>query len=204
MSEATSNDYESVLAFWFGDLDATGCAPAENVKQWWKKDAAFDAHCRERFEGLHNAIMAGEREDWRSTPRGCLAYVIVLDQFSRNMFRGTPKMFASDARAQVAVCTGIDQGFDDELRLDERVFFYMPLMHAEDIGLQDRCISTFGGFCDELDGELKARVDKNLRYAHQHRDIVARFGRFPHRNELLGRESSAEEAEFLTQPGSSF
>ncbi len=196
--------YDGVLSFWFGELDDEGCASPEKVKQWWKKDPAFDALCVQRFGASHRAIASREREDWRSTAKGCLAYIIVLDQFSRNMFRGTPEMFASDAQTQQAVCAALDQGLDKELALHERVFFYMPLMHAEDLDLQEKCIQSFESFSAEFSGELRNKIEGNLDYARQHRDIIARFGRFPHRNKLLGRESTAEEAEFLTQPGSSF
>lgn len=200
----SSDSYQSVLSFWFGELDGEGCATPDKVKQWWKKDPAFDSLCRERFGDLHRAITSKERESWRSTAKGCLGYIIVLDQLSRNMFRDTRGMFAADPQTQDAVCVALEEGLDKELRLHERVFFYMPLMHAEDLNLQKKCIECFKGFRDELSGELRKKIEGNLDYARQHRDVIARFGRFPHRNQVLGRESTAEEAEFLTQPGSSF
>jgi uncharacterized protein (DUF924 family) len=173
---------EDVLAFWFAD-------PA----RWWKKDPAFDAEVRERFLALHEVIDRGDREDWLETARGALAFVVVLDQFSRNMFRGTARSFASDARARMAARRAVERGDDQALTDDQRPFLYMPLMHSEDLADQDRCCALFAA----------ARSDQ-LRYAESHRDIIRRFGRFPHRNALLGRASTPEEEGFLKQPGSSF
>ena len=173
---------EDVLAFWFADSG-----------RWWKKDVAFDAEVRERFLALHEAIDRGEREDWLESPRGALAYVIVLDQFSRNMFRGTARSFASDARARAAALRAVEGGDDRTLSGDERMFVYMPFMHSEDLADQDRSCALFAA----------CRPD-HLRYAELHRDVIRRFGRFPHRNVILGRASTPEERKFLEQPGSSF
>ena len=173
---------DEVLSFWFAD-------PA----RWWKKDPAFDAELRDRFLALHEAIGRGEREDWLETPKGALAYVIVLDQLSRNMFRGTARSFASDAQARAAARRAVDRGDERVLSDDERMFLYMPFLHSEDIADQDRGVVLFGSLAPD-----------KARYAEQHRDIVRRFGRFPHRNALLGRVSTPAEEEFLKQPGSSF
>ena len=172
---------DDVLAFWFAHPD-----------RWWKKDPAFDAEIRDRFLGLHDAIQRNEREDWLETPRGALAYVVVLDQFSRNMFRDSARMFETDARALAAARRALDGALDRDLSRDERMFLCMPFMHSEDIADQDRCVRLF------------ASLQEWLPYAEQHRDIIRRFGRFPHRNALLGRKSTSEEVEFLKQRGSSF
>lgn len=172
-----------VLDFWFSD-----------PSRWWKKDPAFDEEIRQKFGQLHAEIDAGEHEDWLKTPEGALAYVIVLDQFSRNMFRGTGRMFASDERALSAAQRAIAAGHDQALPRERRTFLYMPFMHSEDLAIQERSMALFASL----------GAEENLSFARQHRDIVARFGRFPHRNALLGRESTAEELEFLRQPGSSF
>ena len=174
--------FDDVLAFWFSD-------PA----RWWRKDPTFDAEISDRFLALHDSLDRGEREDWLETARGTLAYVIVLDQLSRNMFRGTARMFASDARARATAQRAIDRGDDRALSKTERTFLYMPFMHREDVADQDRCVALFASAAPD-----------QLRFAEQHRDIIRRFGRFPHRNALLGRESTPEEQEFLKQPGSSF
>jgi uncharacterized protein (DUF924 family) len=184
--------YDDVLTFWFGALDETGRSDQAHMARWWKKDPAFDQELRDRFGALHAAITRGEHADWIESARGRLATILVLDQFSRNMFRGAPGMFASDARALELTVDGLDRGMDQELTPAERQFFYMPLMHSEDLAAQERCVELFATFAE------------NQKFAVQHRDIVKRFGRFPHRNEILGRTSTPEEIAFLTQPGSSF
>lgn len=174
---------EDVLAFWFAD-------PA----RWFRKDPAFDAEIHARFGALHAAIEAGEHEAWRTTPRGALAYVIALDQFARNMFRGTPRSFASDPRALAAATAAIARGDAAALTPPERVFLYMPLMHSEDLADQDRCVALFAAL----------GIAENLAFAEAHRAVIRRFGRFPHRNAILGRPSTPEEIAFLAEPGSSF
>jgi uncharacterized protein (DUF924 family) len=193
-----------VLQFWFGELDATGRADPQYSARWWKKDPAFDASLRERFLPLHEALRRGECASWRDTARGRLAYLIVLDQLSRNMFRDTAAMFASDELALAAATDGIDLDLDRRLRLDERAFFYMPLVHCEQIAVQDRGVHLFKGFAAELPEALRASMTERVEFAERHRDIIRRFGRFPHRNAILGRASTPEEVEFLKEPGSAF
>jgi uncharacterized protein (DUF924 family) len=198
------SDPEEVLSFWFGELDRHGQADTAHSDRWFRKDADFDRQIRDRFGELHAAVARGERDHWLATPRGRLAVILVLDQFSRNLFRDSPQSFAQDAKAQAVTLDALARGDDRGAAAAERAFIYMPLMHAEDRALQDRCLAAFGGWRDELAGADRDRVQGLLGYAQQHRDIVDRFGRFPHRNRLLGRESTAEEAAFLQQPGSSF
>ncbi len=195
---------DEVLSFWFGELDDQGRADPEKVSRWFKKDPDFDAEIVERFSDLHSRIAAGERESWLDTPRGLLAYVIVLDQFSRNMFRGTPKMYATDEQGLQAALKGIERGDDTSHPFAYRVFLYMPLMHSEELAMQQRCVELFEDFRDASEGAKRESLENNHDYAVQHLRIVERFGRFPHRNEILGRESTPEEVEFLKQPGSSF
>jgi uncharacterized protein (DUF924 family) len=201
---APMHDFEEVLTFWFGDLDARGMADEAHAKRWWVKDEAFDQEIRDRFAALHEAIVEGGHQAWLESPRGRLAHVIVLDQFSRNMFRGSPKMFAQDELALRVAREGIEAGVDRSVAHAERSFFYLPLMHSEALDVQERCVELFRAWHDALDGTLKESVASSLDFAVQHRDIVLRFGRFPHRNAVLGRPSTAEELEFLQQPGSSF
>lgn len=189
-----------VRDFWFGELSASGRASAERARRWFTKDAGFDRDVFERFGGLHSVLLAGGGRSWRRQPQSLVAYVIVLDQFSRNMFRGTAGMFAADELALGASLEGIALGFDRKLAADERSFLYMPLMHSERIEVQERSVELFG----ELARENGDATEEGKSYAERHRDIVLRFGRFPHRNALLGRESTPEEVEFLKQPGSSF
>ncbi len=194
--------FEDVLEFWLGPLDENGRAAPEKMKTWFQGGPELDREIRERFEPTWNAIMAGERQDWLGSARGRLATVIVLDQLSRNMFRNTATMYAGDERAVGLALDAIERGDDKELALAERTFLYMPLMHAEDVALQDTCVALFESMRDEVEGEAKKGLDNNVGYARRHRDVVARFGRFPHRNAILGRESTPDEAAFLVEmPG---
>jgi uncharacterized protein (DUF924 family) len=197
-------DPERVLSFWFGELDAEGLAHPDTQRRWFTKDDAFDAALRDNFLEDHRAIVSEEREHWLVDPRGRLAYVVVLDQLSRNMFRGTPEMFASDPQALRAAKGGIEKGADQSLALCERQFMYIPFMHSEDLADQDRCIELFEALRDEQTGRGRDFVDYSLRFAAMHRDIVAKFGRFPHRNAILGRPSTPEEIKFLEGPNSGF
>ncbi len=195
------HDPEPVLAFWLGAVDTQGRAPAATASKWWMKSDAFDAEIKERFEPVYDSVCDGACAGWLDTARHRVAYVIVLDQFSRNMFRDTPKMYAEDARAQRVVLEGLAAGCDRDLGLHARYFFYMPLMHAEDRALQDRCVALFQALEKEFPDD---GLDQAVKFAVSHRDIVHRFGRFPHRNALLGRPSTEDELEFLKTPGSSF
>lgn len=197
-------DPEDVLAFWFGELDDQGRAPQAQAKKWFTKNSEFDADVKARFAATHEAVNDGKCEAWLETPRGRLAYVIVLDQLSRNMFRGTADMFASDSRALRAAQGGIDKGDDKKLAGDARTFLYMPLMHSEDWLVQDRCVSLFEDMREAAPPDERARLDSHVKYAIMHRDIIKRFGRFPHRNSILDRTSTPDEVEFLTEPNSAF
>ena len=201
---ACQMDPDDILQFWFGTLDAEGLADKEHVQRWWRKDPAFDREIGARFGDLHQRLMDGELAPWLDAPRSLLAHVVTLDQFSRNMFRDSARAFAADPLALAAAERGIERGDDRQLRGHERVFLYMPLMHSEDVGAQQRCLQLFTRFRDETSGALRAALDGNVNFAQRHLDIVARFGRFPHRNALLGRSSTPEELAFLEQPGSSF
>ncbi len=201
---AAPEEAREVLDFWFGELDAQGRATEERSARWFKKDPAFDEELRRRFGALYEAISGEARQDWLEEPWSRLAYVIVLDQFSRNMFRDTSEMFARDPQALAAARGGVKAGQDRQLPRDPRTFIYMPLMHAEDVAAQDRCVELFAAMANEYEGEAQKALRRTLKYAVMHRDIVARFGRFPHRNAVLDRESTAEELAFLEQPNSSF
>ena len=176
---------EEVLKFWFDDL---------SPDDWFKSDEAVDGHIRERFQELHETLREQVPETWRNSARGCLAAVIVLDQFSRNMYRGASRAFASDGAALSLAKEALVRGFDRELSMDERKFLYMPFEHSENPAEQERSIELFGTLESELD----------LDYARRHKEIIDRFGRFPHRNAVLGRISTPEEIEFIKEPGSSF
>ncbi len=172
-----------VLRFWFEESPP---------KAWFTRDEHFDAEIRKRFGALHATLIEKVPAAVTKTPLGALATVIVLDQFSRNLFRNSPRAFDADATALALAQEAIDAGFDRELSVPQRIFLYMPFQHSEDRAVQARSIELFEALGDA----------KSLDYAHQHRDIIERFGRFPHRNRTLGRESTPEEIEFLkTHPG---
>ena len=170
---------EDVLGFWFGLSHAC----------WWRKDPAFDAALRERFLALH-ALLHAAPEEGLASPRAALAAVIVLDQFSRNMFRDDPRAYASDALARRIAGAAIQAGWDAGMAREERLFLYMPLEHSEDLADQRRAVALIGAL-----GEAEW-----TQFAEAHCRVVARFGRFPHRNAILGRASSAEEAASLHEP----
>lgn len=192
---------EDILHFWLG---APGDPPLRHQERWWKKDDAFDQECRAKFADLIAAATRGELDEWKKTPRGRLALVILFDQLSRNIFRNTPRAFAQDPLARDLTLEAIGLGDERVLSAVERAFLYMPLMHAEDVGLQHQCVASFNRLAAQAPAELKSYAQNSLDYAKKHEEIVERFGRFPHRNAILGRESTKEEEAFLKQPGSSF
>jgi uncharacterized protein (DUF924 family) len=178
---AGANGPIEVLAFW----------RAAGPDKWFKKDLAFDAEIAGRFLGHWRAAADGSLAAWEAMPEGALALVIVLDQFSRNMFRGHARTFEADAFARAVAERAIARGFDRQVPYAERQFFYLPLMHSEHLPDQDRCVELARGYGD----------DKFTKYAEQHADIIRRFGRFPHRNAMLGRASTPEEQAFLADGG---
>jgi len=187
---------EEVLEFWFG---APGdAASGQPRKAWFAKDAAFDRACLDRFGATHAAARAHRLDHWQDSPAGALALTIVLDQLSRNIFRGTPQAFAQDAQALTVAALAIARGFDAALPPLQRMFLYLPYEHSEDAAAQARSVELF----ETLRGH--AYLDEPIDYAHRHREVIERFGRFPHRNDILGRPSSAEELAYLGAPGSGF
>jgi uncharacterized protein (DUF924 family) len=158
--------------------------------RWFRPDADFDARFRQRFLAAHEAAAAGGLESWRASPDGALALLLLLDQFPRNAFRGTPRVYATDALARAIADGAVAAGFDRDVEAGLRQFFYLPFMHSEALEDLDRCV--------ELN---RALGGESLRWARHHRDVVARFGRFPHRNAVLGRASTPEEDRFLAEGG---
>lgn len=159
--------------------------------KWFAKDDAFDAEITRRFLPVHEAAAAGKLADWEETPEGVYALLILLDQFPRNMFRGSPRAFATDALALEIAGRAIAKGFDEAYQPPEKRFFYMPFMHSEGLADQERCIELCAA-ADDADG---------VKYAEIHRDIIRDFGRFPHRNPVLGRDTTPEEKAFLEAGG---
>jgi len=184
--KANDQDAADVLAFWFEEIEP---------KAWFTKDTDFDRRVTERFGAAHARAAAGELDHWQERAEGALALVLLLDQFPRNMFRDSPRAFASDAGALAVAKQAIVRGLDMELVGDRRIFLYMPFQHSEELADQRRSVELFA---ERLDSE------NMLGYARRHLAIIERFGRFPHRNAVLGRANTPEEAEFLEEKGSSF
>ena len=199
MTIATTPD--DILRFWFGPSETDQFT---NAKMWWKKDPAFDAEVSARFGAALEAASRGELASWQHEARPCTALVILTDQFSRNIHRGSAAAFAQDALARSACEQALDRGVDASLHPVERVFLCMPLMHAEDLPAQNRGVVAFATVVEEAPEALRPRLFEYVLYAVKHQKIILRFGRFPRRNAILGRASTPEEAAFLEQPGSSF
>lgn len=177
--------YQQILEFWFEQLK-----PAN----WWEKNLKLDEEIGQRFADLHRQAASGELWHWRSSAEGRLAEVIILDQFSRNIYRDQPESFAQDCMALALAQEAISLGMDQSLPVVQRSFLYMPFMHSESLTIHDRAVQLFA-----VPG-----MENSLDFEHRHRDIILRFGRYPHRNAILQRPSTDEERAFLRQPGSSF
>ena len=197
MSEMAASEADAVLDFWFG---APGSGEFGSTRKvWFSKDAAFDAAIRERFGALVERTLRGELYAWGDEPTSALAQILLLDQFTRNAFRGSARSFAGDARALAAASRMVGSRQDEALAPFMRGFVYLPFEHAEGMAMQDEAIRLF----TKLANDAPEHADM-LDYAHRHRAVIERFGRFPHRNEILGRQSTAEEIAFVKQPGSGF
>ncbi|MEQ1805500.1 MAG: DUF924 family protein [Burkholderiaceae bacterium] len=188
---------QDVLDFWFGAPNSAEFGSARAV--WFRKDSAFDQLIAQRFGDTVQAALGGGLHDWAESAAPGLARIVVLDQFTRNMFRDTPKAFAGDTLALRAAQAMIERGADAALLPVQRAFVYLPLEHAEDSATQARCVALFTTLAEQ-DASMRSMLD----YAIRHHDVIQRFGRFPHRNAVLGRASTAEELAFLKEPGSSF
>lgn len=178
-------DSQIILDFWF--VEST-------PEQWFKKDNQFDQRIRERFESVHQQVIQGEKASWRETVQGRLAEILVLDQFSRNLFRGDPRSFAYDGMALVLAQEAIAKKELSELTVEERSFVYMPFMHSESLVIHQQALELFS----------EPGMENNLDFEKRHYEIIKRFGRYPHRNAILNRSSTQEELMFLKEPNSSF
>ena len=195
---------DTILNYWFGAPGSSREIAERQSKLWFGKLPEKDREVSERFTATFYAAITGSLDDWANTPRGRLALVIVLDQFPHHIHRDTPEAFAQDAKALALSLAALATGEDKSLALIERVFLYLPLEHAESLAMQDLSVAQYQQLVDEVDDAERALFANFLDYAHKHRDVVLRFGRFPHRNAILERPSSAEEIAFLKEPGSRF
>jgi uncharacterized protein (DUF924 family) len=197
---STPND---ILDFWFDGIE-DGMPNKARSRFWFMPPPGTDDVIRERFGELHARASLGAIDDWLDTAHGRLAAILLIDQFSRNIHRGTPMAFANDDRALRWCKAGLDAGHDRELNLAERLFYYLPLEHSESLSDQDQSVACFQSLVDEQEGEGKKWAQGSLDYALDHREIIVQFGRFPHRNKTLGRESSQEERAYLADGGKRF
>lgn len=195
---------ESVLAFWFGAPGSAVEVAGRQGKLWFGKSPVNDQRVIERFADTLAAASQGGFDHWAGTPRDRLALVIVLDQFPHHIHRDQPQAFATDPQSLALSLEALTAGEDRRLAPIERVFLYLPLEHAESLAMQDRSVALYEILAHEAAPDKRALFENFLDYARKHRDVVARFGRFPHRNAILGRTSTPDELEFLKQPGSRF
>jgi uncharacterized protein (DUF924 family) len=196
--------WQPLLDWWFGSADKPDEVAAQMGKLWFGKRDSQDLEARTRFGDLVEQALAGGLTEWTQRPEGWLALVLLLDQLPRMIFRESPKSFAGDLRAQALVAQGIAADFDRQLLPIQRVFIYLVFEHCEYLAVQNEAISRFTELMNQQPEADRAVFADNLDYAERHQKIIARFGRFPHRNAVLGRESTAEELEFLAGPGSRF
>lgn len=194
-------DPQEVVHFWLGAAPEDVAAVDAASKRWYAVDDQFDAQILDRFGAAIRRAREGAFRDWEDTAHGALALVILLDQLSRNAYRGTPEAFAGDARALAVAISAVDSRLDRELGCAGRTFLYHPFEHSEDPADQERSVRLFESLVEEVPGEWRQFAADFVPYAHAHRDVIARFGRFPHRNAILGRKSTPEELAYLRAGG---
>ncbi|HBO1707520.1 TPA: DUF924 family protein [Pseudomonas aeruginosa] len=199
-----SAPWETLLDWWFGTSSDAAEVVAQRNGLWFGKNVCQDADAGSRFGDLVNQALDGGLQEWTAEADGWLALILLLDQLPRMIYRDTPRAYAGDARAQRVVREGLEKGFDRQLPPVRRVFAYLVLEHAEDLPSQERAVACFRDLRDQVGGSVRKPFDDFYDYAERHHAVVARFGRFPHRNALLGRPSSEEETAFLREPGSRF
>lgn len=192
-----------ILHFWFGDSEQYELV----AFNWWKKDDDFDSQIRDNFEETLVCATNGKLKPWLSQPLGCLAYIVLTDQFPRNIYRNTPQAFSYDNLAKEACLHALEHELDKDLNVVQRQFMYMPLMHSESLDDQKQCVGLFKKLLlisEDESPEYLPMMSTGHDFAVRHYEIIERFGRFPHRNQILGRESSGEELAFLKEPNSGF
>lgn len=195
---------KSIHTFWFGESDDDSVVAQENNRLWWAKNSQTDLTIAKRFSFCTAAAASGQLDEWSETAQGQLSLILLLDQFPRNMYRGLPKSFSFDAHALRWSLQGLIDGVDQQLRPIERAFFYLPLEHAELLQHQEHAVQLFEKLVADVPSLHKEVFTGFLQFAKRHRDVIARFGRFPHRNAILERACTDEERVFLKMPGSSF
>ncbi|AMO94134.1 hypothetical protein CFter6_1426 [Collimonas fungivorans] len=195
---------QAIREFWFGDSQDDVTAANRQAGLWWGKNPDVDLQIRQRFETTLLAAENNQLADWENTPQGVVALVLLTDQFPRNMYRNTPRSFAFDTLARGFCRKGLQADFYAALRPIERIFLHLPLTHSELLQDQEQAVTLGAALVAQVAASQKECFAGYLSFAIRHRDIIARFGRFPHRNQILQRQSTPAELEFLQQPGSSF
>lgn len=194
---------KAILDFWFGEIK-DGLTVEDRNKFWFMTNADVDSTIRDKFEDLVRQAGSEKLKSWQSTARGNLALIILLDQFTRNIYRGKPDAFKYDSIARRMCTEGIKNGTDKKLEIIERCFYYLPLEHSENLEDQDRCVKLFEELLVRVDKSKISLIKNSLNYAVLHRSIIEEFGRFPHRNKILNRESTQQELDFLLKQGIKF
>lgn len=195
---------QEILDFWFGPIKTVDDFPKDKIILWFGKKDDIDKDMRNQYEYLVQAAANHELDTWTSTPQGRLALIILLDQMPRNIYRDTPQAFAYDAQAVQLTLDGFEKGDDQNLLPIERAFFYFPLMHAENTELQELSVKKYKTLVPSAPASLRSNYKSYEDFALRHYDVIMKFGRFPHRNKVLCRQSTREELDFLKTPGSSF
>lgn len=199
-----SAPWQPLLDWWFGPGGTAAEVAASRTALWFGKQDLQDEQVREQFGALVERALAGQLQDWQGEPEGWLATLLLLDQLPRMIFRDTPNAFAGDLLARTLALHGLSEGWDQQLRPTQRLFAYLVLEHAEDLTLQNQAVQRFQVLLEQVATSERELFAGYLDYAERHQRVIARFGRFPHRNQILGRTSSAEESAFLLEPGSRF
>ena len=194
----------AVLAYWLGNVPPSNEGALEKRALWFTKSDAVDREIAHQFGDHVEEAKAGELDHWAQTAEGTLALLIVLDQFTRNIWRGKPESFSGDEKALALAKLALSEGRDAQVASVARMFFYLPLEHAEDMACQNASVAAFAQLAARSDAASHAFFNDTLDYARRHREVVAQFGRFPHRNPMLGRSSTPEELHYLAQPGAGF
>lgn len=195
---------EELLQYWFGDMDEDGVAPETRRRAWFTPSRSQDAEIRRRFMGMVTLAQEGGLDHWSASAEGTLAAILLLDQFPRQIYRGMALAFASDAQARNWMRKGLAHALDVRLPLMQRAFFYMPLQHSERLADQEEAVALYDQLVHQSQGRLRDVLGGFLASARQHRDIIAKFGRFPHRNKVLGRTDTQAERDWLQASGSRF
>lgn len=191
---------KEILQYWFGDRQPGDPVPEDRTKLWFSGDGAIDETIKKKFHGLLGKARDGELRSWEETPEGCLALILLFDQFSRHIFRNSPDAFAQDTQALRLCLRGVDRGWDQQFDPVQRVFFYFPMVHAENLQVQKKGLDYFIRLAQNAQEAQWDFIDEVLNHAIEHHEVIERFGRFPKRNTILGRASTTDEIAYLGEP----